>query len=202
MPQLIASRTSSSKVRLCASSDAMLWEKFRDGDKEALSALYNRHFQFLYQHGVFFCRDRDLVLDCLQDLFSGLWHSRSRISNAQSVKEYLLKSFQRMLLAQIVRGRKLRTNVPDAGDQSASFEDALIEHEARQERLHLVQEGLKTLSKGQREVILLKFFNDLSYPEISEVMDLHVNSVYNLTSKAIEHLRRELQYEHLVYSGL
>ncbi len=50
-----------------------------------------------------------------------------------------------------------------------------------------------TLTKRQREAIFLKFYNDLSYSDIASIMDLQVDSVYNVISKAIESLRHKLK---------
>jgi RNA polymerase sigma factor (sigma-70 family) len=72
--------------------------------------------------------------------------------------------------------------------------EALIEiGEHQKEQSEKLQQSLVTLSKRQREAIFLKFYNDLSYSDIASIMDLQVDSVYNIISKAIESLRHKLK---------
>ena len=72
--------------------------------------------------------------------------------------------------------------------------DALIEiGELQKEQSEKLRRSLVTLTKRQREAIFLKFYNDLSYSDIASIMDLQVDSVYNIISKAIESLRHKLK---------
>jgi RNA polymerase sigma factor (sigma-70 family) len=78
-------------------------------------------------------------------------------------------------------------------DFAPSKEEALIEEEWEIERNKKIRNSLHSLTKRQREAIFLKFFNQLSYHEVAAIMDLHVDSVYNLISKAIDVLRKKLK---------
>jgi len=176
--------------------DEVLWNSFKKGNELALSMLYKKYVQRLYDYGMNTSRDHDLVLDCLQELFLRLWNKRETVSEITAVKPYLYKSFRRLLIHQLVEQRKLLTFL--AGQATAfefalSIESTLIEDEVRAERMKNLRACIQSLTKGQREVIYLKFFNDLSYREIAEVTEIQVDSVYNLVSKAIEVLRKKLK---------
>jgi len=69
----------------------------------------------------------------------------------------------------------------------------VIERELKEEQIRELRGCLQKLTKTQREVIFLKFFNDLTYLEISEIMEMRVDSIYNLVSKTIELLRKKLK---------
>ena len=72
--------------------------------------------------------------------------------------------------------------------------EALIEkgeeQDAQNEKL---RRCLVTLTKRQREAIFLRFYNDLSYSDVASVMELQVDSVYNIISKAIDSMRHKLR---------
>ena len=74
-----------------------------------------------------------------------------------------------------------------------SIESILIEDEIKTEQSSRLKNCIQSLTKGQREVIYLKFYNELTYHEIAEITELQVDSVYNLVSKTIEILRKKLQ---------
>ena len=185
-----------SKVNEGSVKDEVLWNSFKKGNELALSMLYKKYVQRLYDYGMNTSRDHDLVLDCLQELFLRLWNKRETVSEITAVKPYLYKSFRRLLIHQLVEQRKLLTFL--AGQATAfefalSIESTLIEDEVRAERMKNLRACIQSLTKGQREVIYLKFFNDLSYREIADVTEIRVDSVYNLVSKAIEVLRKKLK---------
>jgi RNA polymerase sigma factor (sigma-70 family) len=176
-------------------SDEALWSSFKTGNELALSILYKKHVQRLYDYGMHSFRDHDLVVDCLQELFLRLWNKRDTLATVHAVKPYLFKAFRRILLHQFTEQRKKSslTNSAIAFEFLPSTESTLIEDEMKSEQLQRLKQCVQSLSKGQREVIYLKFFSGLSYPEIAEITEMQVDSVYNLVSKTIELLRRKLQ---------
>jgi len=183
-----------SPVKEGSVKDEVLWSSFKKGNELALSMLYKRYVHRLYDYGMNSSKDHELVLDCLQELFLRLWTKRQ--SNVSGVKPYLYKSFRRLLIHQLVEQRKHLTFLAEqatAFEFTLSIESMLIEDELRAERLKKLRTCIQSLTKGQREVIYLKFFNELSYREIAEITEMQVESVYNLVSKAIELLRRKLQ---------
>jgi RNA polymerase sigma factor (sigma-70 family) len=177
--------------------DSTLWLSFKKGNDLAFSILYNKYVQRLYSYGMHCCRDKDLVLDCLQELFTLLWDRREKLSEVTCVNYYLFKSFRRQLMNRLTVGRKFLISLSDRDsygfDFSPSQEDTLIEEEWETERNKKVRNSLHSLTKRQREAIYLKFFNQLSYHEVAAIMDLHVDSVYNLISKSIDLLRKKLK---------
>jgi RNA polymerase sigma factor (sigma-70 family) len=71
----------------------------------------------------------------------------------------------------------------------SSIEDSIILEETSIQQSGQLRKAISELSKRQREVIFLKFFNELSYKEVAVVMEMNIEAVYNLMSKAIDSLR-------------
>ena len=176
-------------------NDELLWSNFKSGNELAMSMLYKKYVHRLYDYGMHTCRDHDIVKDCLQDLFYKLWNKREDISNVQFVKPYLFKSFRRLLIHQIIENRKHSAPFPEQEvfEFMPSIESVLIEDEIKAEQTIRLKNCIQSLTKGQREVIYLKFYNELTYHEIAEITELQIDSVYNLVSKTIEVLRKKLQ---------
>lgn len=177
--------------------DRTLWINFKKGNDLAFSILYNKYVRRLYNYGMHSCRDRDLVLDCLQELFTLLWDRKERLGEVTCVNFYLFKSFRRLLMSKLTVGKKILISLSDKEGQGFDFtpsiEDVLVEEEWEIERNKKLRASLHALTKRQREAIYLKFFNQLSYHEVSKIMDLHVDSVYNLISKSVDILRKKLK---------
>src|SRR5687767_365700 len=149
--------------------DKALWVNFKKGNDLAFSILYNKYVQRLYNYGMHSCRDKDLVLDCLQELFTLLWDRREKLSEVTCVNYYLFKSFRRLLMNRLSVGRKFLISLNDKDSYAFHFapsqEDALIEEEWEIKRNKKVRNSLHSLTKRQREAVFLKFFNQLSYHE-------------------------------------
>jgi RNA polymerase sigma-70 factor (ECF subfamily) len=73
---------------------------------------------------------------------------------------------------------------------SLSVEDMMIKDEIDQDKQSRLQEAFKELSSRQREAIFLKYYQEMSYEQICEVMDINYQSVRNLISKGISDLKR------------
>ena len=148
-------------------------------------------FSHLYRYGNKFCKDDALIADTLQQLFTDLWHKRKGLSATDHIKNYLYKSFRRSLL----RNLKKQSNQPF--DNTAlpfafhvSHEEILIRREIDQHQLDALNHAIASLTEKQREVIYLKFYDGLSYAEISEITSSTNSQVYDLIYKALGALRK------------
>lgn len=190
-------QTKAASTRSDSLLDENLWANLKVGNELAFSMLYKRYVNRLYSYGMHSCKDCDLVKDCLQELFARLWSKRETLGVAGSVNYYLFKSFRRLLIGKLIANRKF--SLPFRGEPTSVFEfippteDSIIDDEAKSHQLAMLKNSINALTKRQREAIFLKFFNDLSYHEISSIMELRVDSVYNLISKSIDVLRVKLK---------
>lgn len=181
--------------------DGTLWQRFKNGNDLAFSMLYSKYVQRLYNYGMNSCHERELVLDCLQELFGRLWESRSKLGDIKAVNFYLFKSFRRLLIGKLVQKRKNPfVGIPkdEVGFEiNQSIEDAWIIEEGSTQQIAKLKKAIDSLTKRQREVIFLKFYNNLSYSQVAAIMEMSVDSVYNLISKAIDALRKVLKAAYL-----
>jgi RNA polymerase sigma factor (sigma-70 family) len=174
--------------------DEKIWCTFKTGDKHAFGILYHRYFKVLYQYGIRIAEDRDLVKDCIHDLFVEIWKSRENLSQPNSVKGYLLSAIQRKIIRQLnkFRSRQQELSMMSLPTVVSCHEQNLIEHQTGLEQQHSVTTAMKALTKRQQEAITLKFYGNLSYKEIAVIMCISVDSTYNLISKAVDVLQCEL----------
>lgn len=170
-----------------ANQDIMLWESFRKGDRDAFAALFRAHYEGLFRFGSKFTNNTELLEDTIQELFMELWQARSA-TPVLSVKAYLLKSLKYKLLKVF---RKHGRQIP-LGDEVAfelSHENFLIAEQESAEKKKMVLDALQRLSNRQREIIYLKYYQNLSYEEVSEIMNINYQVARNLLYQAIKSLK-------------
>ncbi len=174
-------------------TDQQLWGQLKEGDQLALEKIYTTHIDYLLQYGNRFSHDSLLVEDCVHDLFVDLWRNRSGLSMTNSIRAYLLVSLRRSIIKKVQKKQKhLTGNEPEEYQFSAdlAIEDIIVNAELSEENAQKLQKAFDELSKRQREVLYLKYYQEVPYEEISELMDISYQSVRNLVSNALRAMRK------------
>jgi len=176
--------------------DNVIWNAFRYGDESSLKVIFDEYYTPLFNYGHKFSQDDHLIEDALQDLFIKLWKNRNNIKETESVKNYLYKSFRRVLLRKLdVQQRKYNFTVLEQGldwSQELGYDQTLISRERLEKIRKNLALALEKMSPRQREIIHLRYYEEMEYEEIAELMQLSVSSTYKLVYKAIDTLRNHL----------
>lgn len=180
------------------SDEKQLWQRFLDGDVLAFQTLMTTYFRVLFRYGTRFSKDKEFIKDCIQDLFLYLWEHRSSLRTNVVVKPYLMVSLRRYM----------HRNVSDAGSSDEftednvrpfellfSVEEQYIHQETELNRIHQMKQMLDRLPPRQKEVIYLKFFQELERDQIAEIMDIAPQTVSNMLQLAIKQLRQYIGAE-------
>ncbi|NJM26145.1 MAG: hypothetical protein HC859_12305 [Bacteroidia bacterium] len=61
-------------------SNEEIWDRFRNGDESMFQYIYSIYFDKLYNYGFQFTRNKELIEDCIQELFIELSDRRSFLS--------------------------------------------------------------------------------------------------------------------------
>ncbi|WP_200976004.1 RNA polymerase sigma factor [Echinicola sp. 20G] len=156
------------------SSETSLWLEFLKGSDAALAKIYRMYSNKLYSYGRQFTSNEVLIQDAIQDVFFKLVDNKDKLGVAQSVKFYLFSSFRRVLLRSLKRERKY----VDEEEEGAAFNflvdedhismDALLDKKQKK----IIQNACNELTVRQREILNLRFFENLNYVEIAEMLGL------------------------------
>lgn len=176
--------------------DSDIWQDLKAGSRSALDQIYYAHVPALMAYGRQITANSALVDDCIQELFVDLWVKRERLGNTSSIRFYLFKSLKRRVFRCLQKEEKSKCfcDLGDLFSENPVFHTSGIntsgdsDLETHKKLMDLVE----NLSPLQKEIIFLKFFNDLSFDEISEVLDLSKKQLYNALSKAMNRLRELL----------
>lgn len=172
--------------------DQALWNSYRSGDESAFRLIYQQHYGALYRYAFKICGHKELTKDCIQDMFATLWLKRNKVNEVSHIRAYLLKYLRRELLREMGRGQRfseLEGTAVEEQEIEFSYEALLVLEQTQQAHNDRLQMALKYLTKRQREIIYLRFYNDLSYEQIAEVMKISYQSTRNLIHEAVKVLR-------------
>lgn len=182
--------------------DKDIWEAFRSGDESSLQRIFDKYYTPLFNYGHKFSADDHLIEDALQNLFVKLWKNRDGIKDTGSVKNYLYKSFRRVLLRMLeVQQREYSFSVLDGWTwpgQELGYDQTLISRERLETIRSNLVAALERMTPRQREIIHLRYYEEMEYEEIAALMQLSVSSTYKLLYKAIDTLRQYLSKSDLL----
>lgn len=165
------------------------------GDRDALSALFDEYYAYLYNYGMKLIHgDDEFVKDCIQDVFLSIWINKERLSGVKSIKSYLFSALRFTIYDELKKNktRAARENLyyEEIDSDLYDIEKLMIHFEIQAERKNRVAESLKKLSKRKKEAIYLRFYHGFSNEEIADIMNINTQSVYNLISESITQLQK------------
>lgn len=181
--------------------EVQVWDQFRAGDHAAFTTLYQHFVQPLYAYSMGVTNDKELIKDCLHDLFVELWRNHATLGSTTSVKFYLMASIKRKLIRHMETSLKHMNHhsnyMKDFVEDEMSQESLLIKYEEEVIVNKRLKECMNMLSKRQREAISLRFFHNMDTDQISNSMQINPQSVYNLIFGALRVMKDRMQVQAL-----
>lgn len=175
-------------------NQASLWQRLKNGDSNSLRQIYEENVDALFAFGNSICRDEQMTMDFIHDLFIYIWENRQKLGDAVAIRAYLMKSLRNKIIDDFRKKSKLNTNddLSAVRDTELSREDEWLAFETEMLRNSRLNHALQYLTDRQREIIHLKYNQNLSYEEIGEILGIAYQSVRNLTHRAISELRKHM----------
>ncbi|HEX4952784.1 MAG TPA: sigma-70 family RNA polymerase sigma factor [Thermoanaerobaculia bacterium] len=183
-----------------ASAESELVSLARSGDAAACDELARRFRQPAYLLALQLLGDQEDALDVAQDSLLRFFTKLHRFRSGLPVKPWLL-SIVRNRALDLVRRKKVRRAEPlenEEGDYRPELIDHGVDPEtdyARRELKERLWRALGLLPANQREILVLRDYQDLSYAEIARVLDVPVGTVMSRLHRARAGLRVLLERE-------
>jgi RNA polymerase sigma factor (sigma-70 family) len=179
------------------------WRQTLAGDTMAFECIHRSLFAALYNYARKLLDDDALARDALQDLFIKIWTKRQAIGQLEKVKSYFFTALRRQVWNQ-QRNTRLRQMKINMLEPALLFtpEEIVVEAQNQDSLRHKLLDLLNSLPSRQREVIYLRYFEELDYQRIAEIMGINHQSALNLSQKALSKLRaaKLLSFFFLVFS--
>jgi len=177
----------------------LVWQSFIKGDNSAFTTLYHQYAERLLTYGYKFNINRELVRDALQEVFTDLYLRREKQDlKVENPAGYLFVSMKNNLLKKIQKEKKLNYTSINGGKNNIefsteyNFQDQWIQSEISEETTKRIRIAVNTLTSKQKEIIFLKFEEELEYIEIAEILNISIESARKQLYRALKSLRKLL----------
>lgn len=156
--------------------------------------LYDQSIDNLFAFGSRMTNDREMLKDCIQDVFVKLYTKRGELENVSNIESYLYVSLRNRLNDEFRSNSRISDNdVSSAeGMESLTDNDETVRLEKIEDtnRINMtVDRFMQCLSPRQRQIINLYYIEQLKYDDICRIMGINYQSVRNLMHRSISRLR-------------
>lgn len=160
-------------------------------DPEAFGALYDKHVVRVYRHVYYMVGNATEAEDLTAQAFLQGWQAigRYQIRGAPFVS-WLLRIAHNLGVSHL-RSRKEKAELPETlvdRSRDGNPEDVL----QRRADAQRVREAILRLRDEQRQVIMLRFVEDLEYKEVAEIVGKSVAAVRVIQHRALNALRKQM----------
>ncbi|WP_406683922.1 sigma-70 family RNA polymerase sigma factor [Seonamhaeicola sp. MEBiC1930] len=188
-------------------SDATLVSNYIKGDETALEALIYRHKQKIYSFIYSKVYDKDIAEDIFQDTFIKV--IRTLKAGSYNEEGKFLPWIMRIahnLVIDFFRKNNRMPKFDNAGefsifsvlsDSALNAEKTIIKEQVENDVRRLVDE----LPNDQKEVLLMRMYNDMSFKEISERTGVSINTALGRMRYALINLRKIIDKHNIVLTN-
>lgn len=171
--------------------DAQLMLRLKEGDESALSQLVdnwkNPLLNFFYRS----LRSREMAEDLTQMVFIRIYRAAPNYEPKAKFSTYLFHIARRLLINEYRRQQRKPLDPVDPGELHAV--DPSQSHRDVREIEEAFEQCLDALPENQRTAILLLKQQELSYQEISEIMNASESAVKTWIFRARQFLKQQLK---------
>jgi len=180
-------------------TDEQLLESYRNGDRTSFAKLVERYQRELFHFLVRFLSDRAAAEDIFQETFLQVHQSADQFDPQRRFRPWLFtiaaNKARDLMRSQARRPTNpLQASINSGDEESGQFIDLMEAAEPipgesmeREELQKVVQDTVNNMPEHLREIILLSYFHQFPYKEISDILQIPLGTVKSRLHAAVAH---------------
>ena len=182
-------------------NEILLISRARGGDRDAFGELVEQYRDNVYRLAYRMCGNAYDADEAAQEAFVAAWRALPNFRGDAKFSTWLYRLTTNAAI-DVMRREKRHQTVGD-GEMIEVADDADSPQETveRTEQQEAVQKALATLSEEYREVLLLRYMEELDYAEIAEVLQLPSGTVKSRINRAKAALKAALLKSGNIFGG-
>ena len=170
-------------------SVSRLVDKATDGDYEAFGELYGIYLDYIYRYVFYQVKNKMMAEDLTEEIFVKVWEAIGKYKRGSLAFRAWLYRIAHNHVIDYFRTRRqhlpLKEEMPDTSDNpEQELEEKLMQQE--------LAKALSYLPSQQRQVIILKFIEELDNHEIAQIMQKSEGAIRVMQMRALAALRQKL----------
>jgi len=192
-------------MNLTKMNDQELLQAYSDGNEDAVTVLIERHRKRVYDYIRMMVKDADLADDLFQETFIKVLKSlrEERYTDNGKFVAWVMRIAHNQII-DYFRRQKQQNNVSndDVGydllNNKKFSEKTIEEHMVSDQISEDIRRLVDFLPEEQREVVMLRHYNDLSFKEIADQTGVSINTALGRMRYALINLRKLINEKQVI----
>lgn len=167
--------------------DKELIEKAKKGDKQAFGFIYQKYFQKIFRYCKFNTKNEEVAKDICQESFVKAY---KKLKDFKTDGNWSIQSFLFTIARNLIiddSRKKKESNLEDFENLESS--EDLYEANEKKENIKKVRSVLLKLDEIERQIVILRFFEELSFQEISKILKIKDGALRVRTFRVMNKLK-------------
>jgi RNA polymerase sigma-70 factor (ECF subfamily) len=175
-------------------SEPQLIHDCQRGDSGAFRVLVEQYRSTLFGTAYLMVRDRQLAEEAVQNATLKMWEHIASLRDNGSVKPWMMRILVNEVNQQFRKKRVPTVPLEEAADvaDDCDADELLIQNENH----HLLKQALVMLPPDQKEAIVLRYFADMTIPEIASATSEREGTIKSRISRGLERMEKMLAEEY------
>lgn len=174
-----------------SASEKNLIRSLKDGDKKALTELYNTFWKPLFIASYNILKNKEVCEEIIQDVFIEIWNRRDDLEIKISLQSYLYACVRYKVFAEFRKNKIIRVELFE--DLNTRFQHATPETKVMYKELELhIASVVENLPEKCQNVYKLSRNEHLTHKEIAQQLNISTKTVENHITNALKVLRTSL----------
>ena len=162
-------------------------------DQQKFENIFNLHYEQLVRTAYGILSDLEIAEDVVQEVFIKFWEKRGSLKIEKTLEAYLKQAVIFRAIDHLRKAKKLQEHITK--HQHTSLQLSLQTPESEllsKENLQAIYNKIEDLPNKSKLIFKLNRFEQLTYPEIAEQLDMSIKSIEYHMSKALDLLRKSV----------
>jgi len=155
----------------------------QDNPSAAADLIVRKYRDSLFRHAASILKDYHEATDVTQEVFIKAMREH-RFYDAEFKMKAWLYRVTTNLCFNLVRNRKRRAAILDARPPKKLTEPSQEDFVLRTQQQRTLMTAMESLSEGHRRILMLRYYSDMSYAEISDTLEIKLGTVMSRLSRA------------------
>lgn len=179
-----------------ATDDALV-QAYINGNNHAFDILLDRYQNKLFSYIYFLVRDKDLADDVFQETFvkAIVMMQQKRYVFSGKFSSWIMRIAHNYVIDLFRQEKKMNVSSIESGESSMNVEKNMIEDNVEsvivcQQTRKEVKRMIEMLPQAQREIVYMRYYQELSFKEIADILDISINTALGRMRYALMNLRK------------
>ena len=190
-------------VQISEMNDAEIIERVLSGDVNYFEFIVKKYEKMIYNLAITKTQNRETAQDISQECFLRAYKMLRSYRTDSAFSTWVYRICQNLIFDYYRKNKKMKTvslSVLDNGSGDDDIKEKDIadltsepsEHIIRAERIEKIRELINSLPADLRDIIVLRDLQNMSYTQISEILDLEIGTVKSRLNRAREKLKNNV----------